>query len=178
MAAEPLDLVESSLAGSGPYCAGFSRQAAAEQFMTRLVELGISASAMTMLEIAVREPEFRAFVEEGDDLSGVSNAPVTVGAIVGCVLAAVAGYWLNRSTFLSLSILETLVVYFLALMMLGTVLGAAVGAIWASYSKSRYPRVVTRLMADCYLVTTRIGPEKLKEVEFLARSMGAKRIRL
>ncbi len=154
-------------------------ESAAQQFMERLREMGVSMRDVTFLRVATGEQTYQCKRNSQLSLTSPQNSNwIIVGALAGFILASILGSFLYAENFLFLSFIESFFIYFVAMALLGIVLGSACGAIWGAYraqqkEKSK-PLPIQNI--DGYLVSAKLPPDWVIQCEAIAEELGAKKI--
>lgn len=153
----------------------FAAEADVEDFVARLGALDIATHAVTVIGVALGEPPRR--------LNPAANAKppnltryTKKGGVIGILVASVVGATLYSTNFLHLSLLEALLIHTLALVILGGVIGAAVGAILASVQAQDTATTLPPQSTEGFLVTVRMPAHVVPQGEASARAAGAKKV--
>lgn len=178
MIAESFSRIDTSSPAQQTLFVLFDNELQAEALLKKLSEISITPEALTLLRIFLNEQPSRTKITRPVQTrhSPQLTRFTTAGGLIGGSLAILIGLLLNYSNFLSLSFIETIFIYFIALGILGTVLGGAIGAIWASY---RTPKPQENLIPDHddnYLVIIKTPLHLIRQCELLAKGLGAKSI--
>ena len=154
-------------------------ESAAQEFMARLREMGVPMRDVTFLRVATSEQAFQIKRNSQLSLTSPQNSNrIIFGAMVGFMLASILGSFLYARNFLFLSFIESIFIYFVAMAILGIVLGSICGALWGAYQaqqkeKSK-PFPVQNI--DGYLVSAKLPPDWVIQCEVIAEELGAKKI--
>ena len=151
----------------------FAREMEVEDFIARLSTLGIAAHAITVIGVALGEPPKRLTIAaKPPQLTHYTKK----GGIIGILAALLLGVTLYSIDFLHLSLLEALFVHTLALVILGGVIGAAIGAIIASVKVQDGMKTLPPQNPEGFLVTSKMPVHLVPQGEAFARAAGAKKI--
>jgi hypothetical protein len=151
----------------------FAQEMEADDFIARLSALGIAARAITVIGVALGEPPQRLTVATKPPHLTLYTKK---GGIIGILVALLLGVALYSVDFLRLSLLEALLVHTLALVILGGVIGAAVGAILASVQVQDTTTTLPPPSTEGFLVTVKMPVHVVPQGEALARAAGAKKV--
>ncbi len=153
----------------------FAHEAEAEEFVARLARLNIELRAVTIIGVALGEPPKRM---NGPLHTGPLNSSrsTTKGIMFGCLVALLLGLLLYGTNFLRLSFLEALFIHTLALVILGGVIGGAIGAILASVQAQNIVTTLPPENTEGFLVTIKMPPQVIPQGQALARELGAKKV--
>ncbi len=151
----------------------FAEEAQVEEFIARLGALGIATQAVTVIGVALGEPPKRLnLTAKPPNLSRYTKK----GGIIGILVALLLGAILYGTNFLHLSLLEALLIHTLALVILGSVIGAAIGAILASVQAQDTVTTLPPQNTEGFLVTSKMSVLLVPQGEALARAAGAKKV--
>ena len=153
----------------------FAHEAEADGFVARLTSLSIEPRAVTIIGVALGEPPKRM---TGPLNAGPLNSSryTTKGILLGGLVALILGLILYGTNFLRLSFLEALFIHTLALVILGGVIGGAIGAILASVQAQNIVTTLPPQNTEGFLVTVKMPPHLIPQGEALARELGAKKV--
>ena len=153
-------------------------ESAAQQFMGRLRELGVPMRDVTFLRVATSDQSYQFRQNSQLSLrSPQSSKLIIVGAMTGFILASLLGSFLYSRDFLFLSLIESIVVYFVALVVLGVVIGSTSGAIIGAYQAQRTEAKLLPLQnIDGYLISAKLPTDRVVQCEAIAEELGAKKI--
>ena len=153
----------------------FAHEAEAEEFVTRLPSFNIEPRAVTIIGVALGEPLKRM---NGPLNTGPLDSAryMTKGILLGSLVALLLGLILYSTNFLRLSFLEALFIHTLALIILGGVIGGAIGAILASVQAQNIVTTLPPQNTEGFLVTIKMPPHLISQGEALARELGAKKV--
>lgn len=153
----------------------FAQEAEAEAFVARLASFNIEPRAVTIIGVALGEPPKR--------MNGLlntrplnSSSYTTTGILLGSLVALLLGLILYSTNFLRLSFLEALFIHTLSLIILGGVIGGAIGAILASVQAQNIVTTLPPQNTEGFLVTIKMPPHVVPQGEALARELGAKKV--
>jgi uncharacterized integral membrane protein len=151
----------------------FEQESAAEGLVTRLTALGLESGNLSFLRVALGEvPTQRSL-----PVASASSAHYSfLGVICGSFIALLLGMVLYAANFLQLSFLEAMLVHTLALVILGGVLGGAVGAILASIQAQRTMTVLPSQSADSFIILIKSPPHLTAQCEAIAHELGARKV--
>lgn len=96
--------------------------------------------------------------------------------MLGSFMALLLGMVLYAANFLQLSFLEALLVHTLALVILGGVIGGAIGAILASLQAQKTIASVSSQSTDGFIVIVKASPHLTVQCEVIARELGARKV--
>ena len=153
----------------------FVHEAEAEGFIAGLTSRKLEPSAVTIIGVALGEPPKRMSAASSQ-MSLNSSRYTTKGILVGGLIALVLGMILYGTNFLRLSFLEALLIHTLALVILGGVMGGAVGAILASVQAQNVATTLPPQNTEGFLVTIKMPSHYIPQGEALARELGAKKV--
>ncbi len=153
----------------------FAQEAEAEGFVARLASFQIEPRAVTIIGVALGELPKR---RNGPLHTGPLNASryTTKGIVLGCLIALLLGLILYSTNFLRLSFLEAMFIHTLALIILGGVIGGAIGAILASVQAQNIVTTLPPQNTEGFLVTIKMPSHLISQGETLARELGAKKV--
>jgi hypothetical protein len=153
-------------------------EAAAQQFMERLRELGVPMRDVTFLRVATSDQTYQFRPSRQLSLSSPQSSNLTmVGALTGFILASCFGGFLYSRNFLFLSVIESIVVYFIAMAILGIVIGSTAGAIIGAYQAQKTEAQTLPIQnIDGYLVSAKLPEDRVVQCEAIAEELGAKKI--
>ncbi len=153
----------------------FAHEAEAEGFVACLTSLNLEPRAVTIIGIALGAPPKRM---NGPRNTGPLNSSryTTKGILLGCLVALLLGLILYGTNFLRLSFLEALFIHTLALIILGGVIGGALGAILASVQAQNIVTTLPPQNTEGFLVTIKMPPHLIPQGEAIARELGAKKV--
>ncbi len=151
---------------------------AAQQLMERLRAIGVPMRDVTFLRIATSDQSYQYKQHRQLSLSSPQNSKFTiVGAVIGFMVASFVGGFLFSTNFLFLSLIESLVVYFVALAVLGIVTGSSLGAMIGVYQSQKTESVPIPMQSiDGYLVSAKLLINQVAQCEAIAGELGAKKI--
>lgn len=151
----------------------FAQETEVEDFIARLSALGIAAHATTVIGVALGEPPKRLTIApKPPHLTRYTKKGGTIGVLTALLLGTI----LYSTNFLHLSLLEALLVHTLALVILGGVIGAAIGAILASVQAQDGMKTLPPQNPEGFLVTSKMPVHLVPQGETLARAAGAKKV--
>ena len=153
----------------------FAHEAEAEGFVARLISLNLEPRAVTIIGVALGEPPKRMSVTRNIGSLNASRY-TTKGILLGCLVALLLGLILYGTNFLRLSFLEALFIHTLALVILGGVIGGAIGAILASVQAQNIVTTLPPQNTEGFLVTIKMPPHLIPQAEALAHELGAKKV--
>ncbi len=174
MVAERIQLSHLPQASSQTLMAVFAQEAEAEVWVTRLAELEIEMAQVSVIRVALGDVPTRPHFPL-PPVSLISSRASTIGILLGCLIALLIGLILYATDFLQLSLVEALLVHTLALVILGGVMGGAVGAIWASAQAQKKAATLLPQSTDGFLVIIKTPPHLTAQCEALARELGARK---
>ena len=153
-------------------------ETAAQQFMERLREIGVPMRDVTFLRVATSDQSHQFKPSRQLSLSSPQSSNLTiVGALIGFILASLFGSFLYSRNFLFLSLLESVVVYFIAMAILGIVIGSTTGAIIGAYQAQKIEDQTLPIQnIDGYLVSAKLPGDRVTQCEAIAEELGAKKI--
>jgi uncharacterized integral membrane protein len=153
----------------------FAQEAEVEDFVARLASFSIESHAVTIIGVALGEPPKRMTGPLSTEPLKTSRY-TTKGILLGGLVALVLGLILYGTNFLRLSFLEALFIHTLALVILGGVIGGAIGAILASVQAQNIVTTLPPQNTEGFLVTIKMPPHLIPQGEALARELGAKKV--
>lgn len=174
MVAERLQLSHLPQMSSQTLMAVFAQESEAEALVTRLTELEIKPDQVSVIRVALGDVPTRLHFPL-PPVSLLSSRASTLGILLGCLLALLIGLILYATDFLQLSLVEALLVHTLALVILGGVIGGAVGAIWASAQAQKKAAILLPQSTDGFLVIIKTPLHLVAQCEVLARELGARK---
>lgn len=153
----------------------FANEMAAEELVTRLTLYNLEPHTATIIGVALEKPV------QGLDVSrlGYASNPTrqtTRGIFIGCLIGMLMGLLLYGADFLHLSFLEAMLIHTLALVVLGGVIGGAVGTILTSLRTQKLATPPPSQQTDGFLVTIKLPSHLYPQGEAIARELGAKKI--
>ncbi len=153
-------------------------ETAAQQFMERLRELGVPMRDVTFLRVATSDQAYQFKPNRQLSLTSPQSSNSTiVGALTGFILASFFGSFLYSRNFFFLSLLESIVVYFIAMGILGIVIGSTAGAIIGAYQAQKAEAQTLPIQnIDGYLVSAKLSGDRVIQCEAIAEELGAKKI--
>lgn len=152
----------------------FAQEAEAEGFVARLASFQIEPRAVTIIGVALGELPKR---RNGPLHTGLNASRYTTkGIVLGCLVALLLGLILYSMNFLRLSFLEAMFIHTLALIILGGVIGGAIGAILASVQAQNIITTLPPQNTEGFLVTIKMPSHLISQGEALARELGAKKV--
>lgn len=172
MVAERIQLSQLPHARQQTLLALFAEESAAESLVARLAECEVDMTQVSVLRIALGHLPVR-IPPTAPPVVTLSSRYATIGICLGCFVAFLLGLLLYATNFLQLSFLEALLVHTLALMILGGVIGGAIGAIWASVQAQKQAALLLPQSTDGFIVVMKVEPHLLARCEALARELGA-----
>jgi uncharacterized membrane protein YsdA (DUF1294 family) len=175
MVAERINLSDFSPARQQTLLALFAQEEAAETFVARLRELEIEPRDVTLIGVALGEPPKRLTALPYTKAPNTSRY-TTIGILGGGFIALLIGLTLYVADFLHLSFLEAMLIHTLALILLGGVIGGAVGAILASVEARHTVTTLPPQTTDGFLVVVKTPSYLAVQCETLARELGAKKV--
>jgi hypothetical protein len=153
----------------------FAHEAEVDRFVSQLADRNLSPQAVTIIGVALGEPPKRLATMANANTAHLKRYTQR-GIVGGIVVALVVGVTLYRLNLWQLSFLESLLVYALALLTLGVVLGGATGAVLASLQTHDEVITLPPQNLEGFLVTLKIPSHLLPQGEALAREVGAKKL--
>lgn len=152
----------------------FSHELEVETFVTRLKSLGVELETPTIIGVALGEPPKRL---PPPHLKAPASTHFTmVGMGVGSCLALLLSLILYWTNFLHLSLVEAMLIHTVALIILGGVIGGAMGAIYASTQAQKMMTTLPPQNTEGVLITLKIPSHLIPQGEALARELGAKKV--
>jgi hypothetical protein len=178
MVAERIQLSNLPQARHQSLMAVFVHEAEAEGLVARMAELGIEPREVSIIRVALGEAPKRHIIPapSASSISAISTRYSTRGIILGGFLALLLGVGLYAANFLQLSFLEALLVHTLALVILGGVIGGAVGAILASIQAQKASIALPSRDIDSFIVVIKAPPHLIAQAESQARELGARKV--
>jgi uncharacterized protein YacL len=153
-------------------------ESAAQQFMERLRALGVPMRDVTFLRVATSDQTYQFRQNTQLSLTSPQSSKWIIGgAITGFILTTFVGSYLFSINILFLSFIESIVVCFVAMAILGIVLGSMTGAILGAYLAQRSeakPLPIQNI--DGYLISAKLSNAQLIECQAIAEELGAKKI--
>lgn len=153
----------------------FDHEEKANAFVARLKVFEIDVRFVTIIGVALGEPPKRISLNPQAKPQNTGQYTVR-GIISGCLIALAIGLILYATNFLQLSFLEALLIHTLALMILGGVIGGAIGAILASVQAQKIETTLPPQHPEGFLVTLKLPSHLLPQGETIAREAGAKKV--
>ena len=151
---------------------------AAQQLMQRLREMGVPMRDVTFLRIATSDQSYQFRQSRQLSLSSPQNSKFTImGAVIGFILASLLGSFLYSTNVLFLSFIESIIVYFVAMAILGIVIGSSFGAMFGAYQAQRAEETPILIQnIDGYLISAKLPVNQVTQGEAIAEELGAKKI--
>ncbi|MBL8208745.1 MAG: hypothetical protein JNM09_31225 [Blastocatellia bacterium] len=153
----------------------FANEAEANEFVARIGVFDVAPHAVTMIGVALGFPPKR--LPSSAHVKPPHLARYTQkGIVLGTLVALFIGSILYSLNFLQLSWLEAILVYTIALLILGGVIGGAIGAVLASLQTQNDAITLPPQNTEGFLVTIKIPSHLRPQGESLARELGAKKV--